>query len=336
MSSHAKLLRVESGLILHAADHPPASGQVLAYRLPPQPLRGVEQLTRVHMHLALHAKRYADHCDVVWAGNEHVGIPLALLRLRKPLVVIAHFLESPLRASLAALSGAVRRWDGIGYVSDEGKQFLIDRFRVPPERFFQYESAKYLCHAPSTTQDGNGPIVSVGVAERDYPTLMAALADLRGCETEIFPSSKFGDALMQRALSGCPDWVRLVSWVSDDEILRRYQRARFAVVPLRSTTHGGAGVNAALEASALGKAVIATRTGGMPTFVKDGETGILVPPHDVAALRDAIRYLSSEPTVAARMGADGRRYMQQRFNPQTVDSNIIAFLDRLRERATQR
>lgn len=335
MSSHTTVLRVESGLILHVADRPPASGQVLEHHVPSQPWRGIEKMTRLHVQLALRARRFADQCDVVWAGNEQVGIPLSFLRLRKPLVVVAHHLESPLRASLAALSGAVRRWDGVGYISDEGKQFLIDRLHVPAERLFQYESAKYLCHALLPTEASDGPIVSVGVAERDYPTLLAALAELRGCDTEIFPSSKFGDGLMHR-VSSWPDWVRLMGWVSDDEILQRYRRARFVVVPLQRTTHGGAGINAALEASALGKAVIATRTGGMPTFVKDGETGILVPPDDVPALRDAIRYLWAEPAVAARMGTAGRRYMEQRFNPQTVDDNIVAFLDNLQERATKR
>lgn len=329
MSSHTRVLRVESDLVLHAADQNPALGQRFDYAPPATVWRRAESLARLSVHLALQAKRLEEQCDVVWAGNEHVGIPLSFMRLRKPLVVVAHHMESRARATLAQLTGVVRRWDGIGYVSDEGKRFFLDYFHVPATRLFQYESAKYLSRAGPSGHTSTGPIVSVGVARRDYPTLVAALTELRGYDTEIHATSKFGDTLGRDFPTSLPAWVQAGGWLGEEELLQRYARARFVVVPLRRTTHSSAGVNAALEAAAFGKAVIASRTGGMATFVKDGETGLLVPPHDVSALREAIRSLWSDPAVAHRLGMAARRYVEQRFNPEVIDTNIIAFLDRL-------
>ena len=142
-------------------------------------------------------------------------------------------------------------------------------------------------------------------------------------------SSKFGDTLQKQAHIALPNTVKIVGWVSDEELLRRYHHARFVAVPLENTTHSGAGINAVLEASALGKAVIATNTGGMHTFVKDGETGILVPPGDVGAWADAMRTLWTQPELADRMGQAGRRYVEARFSPAHVGPKIDALLDRL-------
>lgn len=307
-------------------------GRPLPYHPPAPSWHRLEALTHLRVHLALQAKRAAHQCDVVWAGSEQVGIPLSFLNLRKPLVVVAHHMESRPKAQMARLGGVVRRWDGIGYVSDESKRFFREYFNVPDVSLFQYESAKFLRRGAAPLHASTGPIVSVGVAKRDYPTLIAALTELRGYDTEIYATSKFGAALDRRFMADLPTWVRSMSWIDDDALLPRYRRARFVVVPLRRTTHNGAGVNAVLEASALGKAVIATRTGGMATFVKDGETGILVPPHDVPALRNAIRSLWAAPELAERLGRAGRRYVEQRFDPNVVDDNIVAFLDNLRER----
>lgn len=52
-----------------------------------------------------------------------------------------------------------------------------------------------------------------------------------------------------------------------------------------------------LEAQACGTPVIGTDAGGIPEFVHDGETGLLVPPRDVAALSDAIRRLLTDPDL---------------------------------------
>jgi glycosyltransferase involved in cell wall biosynthesis len=72
---------------------------------------------------------------------------------------------------------------------------------------------------------------------------------------------------------------------------------------------------APLEASALGLPVVATNIPGCVDAVQHGETGILVPPRDSAALTDAIRLLLLDPRLRGRMGEAGRQWMLRRCNP---------------------
>lgn len=64
---------------------------------------------------------------------------------------------------------------------------------------------------------------------------------------------------------------------------------------------------AVLEAQALGRAVVATRVGGVPELVDDGVDGLLVPPGDPAALALAVRSLLADPARARRLGDAARR-----------------------------
>lgn len=62
-----------------------------------------------------------------------------------------------------------------------------------------------------------------------------------------------------------------------------------------------------LEAMAVGKPVISTRVGGIPEVVLDGETGLLVPPHDSDAIARAIIKLAKDRKLREEMGNAGRR-----------------------------
>jgi glycosyltransferase involved in cell wall biosynthesis len=70
---------------------------------------------------------------------------------------------------------------------------------------------------------------------------------------------------------------------------------------------------AAAEASASGLAVVATRVGGIPEIVADGETGLLVPPEDPAALAKALERLIADPGLRSRLGRAGRRRIEELF-----------------------
>lgn len=75
---------------------------------------------------------------------------------------------------------------------------------------------------------------------------------------------------------------------------------------------------AVLEAMAHGKAVIASRVGGVPEVVDDGVTGLLVPPADPAALAAAIGRLLEQPAERHAMGLAGQRKFQANYRVDVV------------------
>jgi alpha-maltose-1-phosphate synthase len=84
---------------------------------------------------------------------------------------------------------------------------------------------------------------------------------------------------------------------------------------------------AAIEAMAAGCAVVASATAALPEVVADGETGLLVPVGDDAALRAALDQLLDDPERRRRMGVAGRARVESRFS---ADATTAALLDVLR------
>jgi glycosyltransferase involved in cell wall biosynthesis len=80
----------------------------------------------------------------------------------------------------------------------------------------------------------------------------------------------------------------------------------------------------AAEASALGKPVVATSTGGLPEVVEHGVSGLLVPPRDPAALADAIVRLLGDPAMRTRMGEAGQRIVRERFGLERMADELVA------------
>jgi glycosyltransferase involved in cell wall biosynthesis len=71
-----------------------------------------------------------------------------------------------------------------------------------------------------------------------------------------------------------------------------------------------------IEAMYLGLPVVATRTGGVPTLVEDGATGLLVPPGDAPALAAALDALARSPELRTRLGAAARRWAEAELSPE--------------------
>ena len=80
--------------------------------------------------------------------------------------------------------------------------------------------------------------------------------------------------------------------------------------------------NAVLEAMAAGKPVVATRAGGTPEVVVDGETGLLVRPGDVEGLAAALQRLAADPALRRRMGSAGQARAKERHG---VDGMVKAY-----------
>jgi glycosyltransferase involved in cell wall biosynthesis len=94
--------------------------------------------------------------------------------------------------------------------------------------------------------------------------------------------------------------------------------------------------NALLEAMAAGAPLVATRVGGTPEAVIDGETGVLVPPDDVPALARALGRMLAAPAAIAALGHAARRRVEEHFSLQTmVAATGQLYVDLLRQRHTR-
>jgi glycosyltransferase involved in cell wall biosynthesis len=70
----------------------------------------------------------------------------------------------------------------------------------------------------------------------------------------------------------------------------------------------------AIEALASGRPVVATRVGGVPDVVRDGEDGFLVEPGDVEAMADRLALLAADAVLRRRMGEAGRARVLPRYS----------------------
>jgi glycosyltransferase involved in cell wall biosynthesis len=117
-----------------------------------------------------------------------------------------------------------------------------------------------------------------------------------------------------------------LGFLSHDELGDRYARAAVVACPSRRE---GFGVVAA-EAMAHGRPVVASAVGGLLDLVADEETGLLVPPGDVDALRGALERLLGDRALRRRLGEAGRERARATLSWDVVlDRTLEAYDDAL-------
>jgi len=84
-----------------------------------------------------------------------------------------------------------------------------------------------------------------------------------------------------------------------------------------------------LDAMACARAIVATSAGGIPEIVADGETGVLVPPRDAAAMADAIVRLLRDDAARQRLGEAGLARVGERFTVERMVAGTAAVYARL-------
>jgi glycosyltransferase involved in cell wall biosynthesis len=80
---------------------------------------------------------------------------------------------------------------------------------------------------------------------------------------------------------------------------------------------------AVLEAMAMGKAVVATKTGGVPEIVVEQETGLLVEPNDRRALAQAVVQLLNDPAQRSLFGRAGQARVQSMFTVEAMMKRLV-------------
>jgi glycosyltransferase involved in cell wall biosynthesis len=104
----------------------------------------------------------------------------------------------------------------------------------------------------------------------------------------------------------------------------------FEIFVMSSVTEGLG--TSLLDAMACGKPIVATRAGGIPEAVTDGETGFLVPPRDHEAMAAAIVRLLQDPALRARMGAAGLARAKTDFSAERMVRQTLGIYGTLRIR----
>ncbi len=120
--------------------------------------------------------------------------------------------------------------------------------------------------------------------------------------------------------------VSLLGYLPREEMERHFATAWVQVVPSRWEEPFGI---VATEAMMRGTAVIASNSGGLREIVRDGQSGFLVPPEDVAALAEALLRLLQNRDLAEQMGASGRALALKHFSQATFADRFIGLYERL-------
>lgn len=114
----------------------------------------------------------------------------------------------------------------------------------------------------------------------------------------------------QAARLGVADRVASRGFASHAEVAAALGEADVFVRLSRSEGMG----NSFVEAMAAGVPVIGTLVGGIPDFLRDGETGLAVPGDDPAAFAAAVRRLAGDPELRGRLVANARQLAAERFD----------------------
>jgi glycosyltransferase involved in cell wall biosynthesis len=161
-------------------------------------------------------------------------------------------------------------------------------------------------------------IRAVGLAARDVPALGCLIVG------EGNPGYRAALEALSRDL-GLADRVLFAGFQSD--VYPYLAAMDLFVLP---SVMEGFGI-ALLEAMAMGRAVVATKVGGVPEVVEDGVTGLLVPPADPGSLARAIVRLAEAPALRRAMGEAGARRVREQFHVARMARQVEGVYDEVLE-----
>lgn len=276
--------------------------------------RGIRGLYGRDVALAALGFRRSPSCDAIFTNGENLAIPLAMMLKTLPQrpahVTIGHRLSTGKKRAFLTRLRVHHQIDTIFvYASTQAQK--AGELGIPVSRVHRiafHADTRFYRPLPEIPLDPN-QICAAGLEWRDYPTLIEAVTpmpDLRVRLAAASPWSKHRNETAKRAL---PSHI-VPRRYEYPELRELYARSSFVVVPLYENDFQ-AGVTTLLEAMAMGKAVIVTRTTGQTDVVVDGENGLTVAPGDVNGWRVAITRLRSDARLRERLGRNARRWVEQ-------------------------
>ena len=288
-------------------------------------------------------RRIARDFDVVHANfsNDHALAALAVSRRTSRVVRTVHSSRS---LADRGLQGFVHRHtDGLLAVCDAHAAILRERFRVPAERVAIARGAvdadRFTPEGPDLRAELGIPaeapvvgIVSRVKPDRRHAELVAAfrpvLARLPEARLVVVGRGEGLEDLRARvAREGLGDRVVFAGYRRGPELAAAY-RTLDAKVLLAEGNDGTC--RALLEAMACGRPGVAWAFGAPAESIVHGETGLLAPPDDVAALGAAIADVLSLPDRGRALGTAARARMRTLFTEEARGRAVEAFLERIR------
>jgi len=131
--------------------------------------------------------------------------------------------------------------------------------------------------------------------------------------------------VVERLLDDYPGRVEHHPELSPEAVARMMDESTCLVLPSRSEGLG----RVLIESFARGRGVVASRVGGIPDVVRDGEEGILVDPADAEELARALVRVLSDRDLAARLGAAAKqRYGEWDSTPDEYAAQVRSLVDR--------
>jgi glycosyltransferase involved in cell wall biosynthesis len=306
-------------------ERPPATSVVDL----PRPIRPLIRFVPEVLMEAFTVFRMRHSYDAVLTWGETYAVVYALLlifvrsRDVPHVAFLGHMSYSRVRVLLRFVRGRI---DHVITWTSVQRDYAVTVLGFPPERvtFVPHWVDQRFFRPQGIPSDR---IASAGYEMRDYRTLLAAMRGLSiPCHIATDSIRVYSKALQRREFhldsSQLPATVT-VGKLPYKDLRDLYARSHFVVVPLLPSEIDN-GINTILEAMAMGKAVICSRTLGQVDAVKDGVHGLLVPPEDASALREKIVWLWEHPDIAEAMGREGRKLVEERHT-------VEAFVGRVAE-----
>jgi glycosyltransferase involved in cell wall biosynthesis len=154
-------------------------------------------------------------------------------------------------------------------------------------------------------------IFTIGRSLRDYDSFIRAVAELP--YPAVIPEFSFDnfedrDETFRWTRQNIPSQLTILpDSGSAEDLVRNIAKARLVVIPTRECSMCASGLSTYLDAMYLGKCVIISRGPGASDLLTENQA-LLVPPHDVAALKNAIRTAWEDTSLRHRTGELARRY----------------------------
>ena len=194
----------------------------------------------------------------------------------------------------------------------------VELARVHVARYYYTLSEQEL----ALPRERNGSVFAGGDSHRDYDPLIEAAGRIEA------PVVLATGRLSAEHLGRLPPNVR-AGRVPHEQFVAMMLSASVVVVPLEHRDDRSAGEQTYLNAMATGKPVIVVDSLGVREYVRDRETGLVVPPHDPDALADALAWTldpANEQEVA-RMTERARDLVLARFGPDDYVAGLLKVLD---------